>query len=241
VPFITHTQADYEQTVAAMEAGARHATHFYDVFFPPEATDGGVRPVGAVEALLADARATVDFICDGVHVHPGAIRLAVHCKGYAGVTLITDANIGAGLPAGRHDTPWGFPVEVAPGRGARNADPNHPRYGGLAGSALTMDAGINNLRRWLDVPEPGIWAMGTANPARLLNLPGKGSLAAGCDADLVLWTTEPTDAETESIASSAGGIDPYRPVATWVAGRLVWTDRDDLKPHLADPTEESRS
>ena len=57
----------------------------------PEA-DPGVRPVGAVETLLADKRATVDFIADGVHVHPAAIRAAVAAKGWERVLLITDSN-----------------------------------------------------------------------------------------------------------------------------------------------------
>lgn len=207
VPFITHTQATYEQTKAAMDAGARHATHFYDVFPPPEPTDGGVRPVGAAEALLEDERATVDFIADGVHVHPGVIRLALRCKGYRGVVLITDANIGAGLSEGTFDTPWGFRVRVSPDNGVRNADRDHPRFGRLAGSALTMDRGVNNLLRWLDIPDEHVWAMGTSNPARLLGLTRKGSLRPGADADLVLWEKH------------NGG---FRPVATWVGGRLAW-------------------
>ena len=68
--FLTHTRATAAQTEAAVEAGARHATHFYDVFPIPPETEPGARPVGAVEVLLADARCSVDFICDGVHVDP---------------------------------------------------------------------------------------------------------------------------------------------------------------------------
>lgn len=212
-PFITHTRADYQQTRDAINAGARHATHFYDVFHSPEATDGGVRPVGAVEAILEDPRCTVDFIADGVHVHPGAIRLAVRCKGYRGITMITDSNIGAGLGEGVFDTSWGFPVSVDPAQGVRNADPQHSSYGRLAGSALTMDQGINHLLHWLDLPEPKIWAMGTYNPASLLQLKNIGSLQIGNRADLVLWE------------KSEHG---YRVVTTWVHGVVQWTSRNDL-------------
>jgi N-acetylglucosamine-6-phosphate deacetylase len=114
--FLTHTRAEVEQTEAAFEAGAMHATHFYDVFYAPAESDPGVRPVGAVEAILADPRVSVDFIADGVHVHPTAIRAAVAAKTWAGVILITDSNIGAGLPAGTYDTPWGYPRESGPRR-----------------------------------------------------------------------------------------------------------------------------
>jgi N-acetylglucosamine-6-phosphate deacetylase len=193
--FLTHTRATAEQTEAALAAGALHATHFYDVFYAPAETDPGVRPVGAVEAILANPRATVDFIADGVHVHPTAIRAAVAAKSFAGVVLITDSNIGAGLPPGIYDTPWGFPVRVRDGDGARHATKNT-----LAGSALTMDRGMANLFRWLDLPPEQIWAMGTLNPARILGLTRKGRLETGADADLVLWD------------------DDLRPAQTWVGG-----------------------
>ncbi|MSU23259.1 MAG: hypothetical protein EXS32_05475 [Opitutus sp.] len=197
--FLTHTRASVEQTEAALDAGARHATHFYDVFYAPPETDPGVRPVGAVEAILADPRATVDFIADGVHVHPTAIRAAVAAKTWAGVVLITDSNIGAGLPPGVYDTPWGYPVRVAPETAAR-----HATKGTLAGSALTMDRGMANLLRWLALPPEQVWAMGTLNPARVVGLTNKGRLAPGADADLVLWD------------------DNLRPAKTWASGQLTY-------------------
>ena len=193
--FVTHTRANVEQTEAALAAGASHATHFYDVFHVPPETEPGVRPVGAVETILADPGVTVDFICDGVHVHPMAIRAALAAKGWQGVVLITDSNIGAGLPAGVYDTPWGYPVKVSPTDAARHATKNF-----LAGSALTMDRGMANLLRWLKLPTEQIWAMGTLNPARVLGLDRKGRIEPGADADLVLWE------------------DDLRPAQTWLGG-----------------------
>lgn len=200
IVFLTHTRATAEQTDAALEAGACHATHFYDVFYPPAETDPGVRPVGAVEAILADARASVDFIADGVHVHPTAIRAAVAAKTFRGVVLITDANIGAGLPEGVYDTPWGYQVRVSEKTAARHATKNF-----LAGSALTMDRGMANLLKWLKLPPEQVWAMGTLNPARLIGLANKGRLEAGADADLVLWNDDLTAAQT------------------WVGGRTTYS------------------
>lgn len=198
VVFLTHTRAGVEATEAALDAGAVHATHFYDVFYPPAEADPGVRPAGAVEAILADPRASVDFIADGVHVHPTAIRAAVAAKTWRGVVLITDSNIGAGLPEGTYDTPWGYPVTVSAARAAR-----HATQGFLAGSALTMDRGMANLLAWLRLPPDQVWAMGTLNPARLLGLERKGRLDPGADADLVLWD------------------DDLRPARTWLGGRQV--------------------
>ncbi len=57
--FITHTMANYEETEKAIEAGARHATHFYDVFPYPGEQEPGVRGCGAVEAIMANPDVTV--------------------------------------------------------------------------------------------------------------------------------------------------------------------------------------
>ena len=209
-PFVTHTRATAEQTQAAIDAGARHATHFYDVFPMPPETEPGVRPTGAVEAFLADPRASVDFIADGIHVHPTAIRAAVAAKGFAGIVLITDSNIGAGMPAGEFETPWGFRVRVSPTNAARIAEATHPDFNGLAGSSLTMNAGLRNLLAWIKLPPGQVWAMATGNPARLVGLARKGTLQPGADADLVLWNDDLTPARTlvagKTVYESSGSL-----------------------------------
>jgi N-acetylglucosamine-6-phosphate deacetylase len=201
VPFVTHTRATGPQAQAAIDAGARHATHFYDVFPLPPETEPGVRPVGAVEAFLADPRCSVDFIADGVHVDPLAIRAAVAAKGTAGVVAITDSNIGAGLAEGTYDTPWGYPVQVSPDNAARIADPKHPSYRGLAGSSLTLNRAVKNLHQWVERPTQDIWAMATSNPARVAKLTDRGTLRVHARADLVLWN------------------DDFTPLRTWLGGR----------------------
>ena len=211
VPFITHTAAGVDQTQAAIDAGARHATHFYDVFPAPKETDPGVRKAGSVEAILADPRCTVDFIADGVHVHPTAVKAVLAAKGWRRVMLITDSNVGAGLPPGTYESPVGGTLRIAPGDAARIHQPGSPLHGGLAGSALTMNRGMANLLSWFDLPEEQVWAMGSSNPARLLGLTAKGTLRLGADADLVLW--DQTDRQ-------------LRAVRTWVAGQCVYHNLD---------------
>ncbi len=201
VPFVTHTGASLEQTQAAIRAGARHATHFYDVFPAPPEYEPGVRTAGAVEAFLTEGGTSVDFIADGVHVDPVVIRLAVRVLGSRNVALITDGQVGAGLPPGEYDSPHGFRVRVEPGNGARIATLGHKFEGALAGSALTMNEGIRNLLGWLDLPEEEVWAMGTANPARIAELEDVGTLAAGNRADMVLWEED------------------FTPARVWVGGR----------------------
>lgn len=170
----------------------------------PAELDPGVRPAGAVEVYLESPLATVDFIADGCHVDPVVIQLAVRAKTAANVAVISDANIGAGLPPGVYDTPWGYPVWVEAGNGARVADPEHSSYGMLAGSALTMNVAMRNVLKWLAGESWDLWQMGTSTPARIAALNKKGSLTVGLDADAVLWNADLT------------------PLSTWSLGRQVY-------------------
>ena len=199
--YITHTRAGAAETQAAIELGARHATHFYDVFYPPADTDPGVRPAGSVEAILADPRVSVDFIFDGEHVDPVAVQMAMVCKGPDRVCLITDANRGAGLAPGRYLF-GDYEVEYAYPGGPARFTAEHPRFPRrLAGSGLTMDQAVRNAVRLLGIEPHTAVRLATANPARVLGLQDrKGRIAAGFDADLVLLNQE------------------LRPLMTWVGG-----------------------
>ena len=183
--FITHTKANVEQTQKAIEAGACHATHFYDVFYPPDETDPGVRPCGAVEAILASDQVSVDFILDGEHVDPSAVKMALNCKGHDKVCLITDANIGAGSKPGKYQ--FGkeeveFKYPGSPARGTENS-----RYpGGLYGSGLTMNKAVKNAVELLGVDLPLAVKMASTNPAGVMRLEDTGKIEAGKQADLVL-------------------------------------------------------
>lgn len=206
VPFITHTAASVRQTLRAIDAGARHATHFYDVFPIPEQEEPGVRQAGAVEALLADPRCSADFIADGVHVDPVVIRMALRALGKERVIAITDSNLGAGLADGVYPSAWGYDVRVDSRRGGvRVADENHPKQGALAGSALTMDRAMRNLRAWLpELSGRELWNLATRNPAVLTGLRDSGRLEDGAVADFVAWDST------------------WRPVAAWVNGTCVY-------------------
>jgi len=201
--FITHTAADVEQTQAAIEAGARHATHFYDVFPVPEEEEAGVRPCGTVEAILADPRVSVDFILDGVHVHPIAVKMALQCKGPDRVCLITDSTV-AGLPPGRYNF-GDRELEIAyEGGPARLTEDSHCP-GGLSGSGLTMDRAMRNAVAMLEIELPQAVRMASANPARVLGLENqKGQIEAGFDADLVVLN------------------DALEVEQTWIAGDCVY-------------------
>jgi N-acetylglucosamine-6-phosphate deacetylase len=183
--FMTHTAANVQQAQRAIELGARHCTHFYDVFPCPPVSEPGVRPSGIVEAVLADPRVSVDFILDGVHVDPIAVKMALVAKqsGPGSVCLITDANVGAGFQPGTYT--FGNMGDICfdyPGAPARSVK-DHT----LAGSGLTLDVALRNAVKLLGLDLVAASKLLSYNPAKVLHLEKqKGLLASGYDADFVV-------------------------------------------------------
>ncbi|MEU5363242.1 N-acetylglucosamine-6-phosphate deacetylase [Streptomyces sp. NPDC005925] len=172
---VGHTDATYEQTLAAIDAGATVATHLFNAM-PPI----GHRAPGPITALLQDERVTVELINDGTHLHPAALRLAFHHAGRDRVAFITDAMDAAGFGDGRYML-GSMEVEVADGV-ARLVE-----GGSIAGSTLTLDRAFKRAVTVDGLPVGDVVAALSANPARLLGLADRtGSLEPGKDADLVL-------------------------------------------------------
>ncbi|MEV5933884.1 N-acetylglucosamine-6-phosphate deacetylase [Streptomyces sp. NPDC052079] len=172
---VGHTDATYEQTVAAIDAGASVATHLFNAM-PPL----GHRAPGPIAALLEDERVTVELINDGTHLHPAALQLAFHHAGPQRVAFITDAMDAAGFGDGRYML-GPLEVEVADGV-ARLVE-----GGSIAGSTLTLDRAFKRAVTVDGLPVEDVVAAVSATPARLLGLDDRiGSLEPGKDADLVV-------------------------------------------------------
>ncbi|MFI8948109.1 N-acetylglucosamine-6-phosphate deacetylase [Streptomyces sp. NPDC053750] len=172
---VGHTDATYEQTVQAVDAGATVATHLFNAM-PPL----GHRDPGPIAALLEDERITVELINDGTHLHPAALQLAFHHAGAARVAFITDAMDAAGFGDGRYML-GPMEVEVADGV-ARLVE-----GGSIAGSTLTLDRAFKRAVTVDGLPVGDVVAAISANPARLLGMSDRiGSLEPGKDADLVV-------------------------------------------------------
>ncbi|KUH36562.1 MULTISPECIES: N-acetylglucosamine-6-phosphate deacetylase [Streptomyces] len=172
---IGHTDATYEQTVEAIDAGATVATHLFN------AMPGlGHRAPGPIAALLEDERVTVELINDGTHLHPAALELAFHRAGAARVAFITDAMDAAGFGDGVYSL-GPLAVEVRDGV-ARLVE-----GGSIAGSTLTLDTAFRRAATVDGLPVEAVVQAISANPAKLLGLYDRiGSLEPGKDADLVV-------------------------------------------------------
>lgn len=169
-----HTDATYAETVAGIDAGVSLATHTYNAM-------RGLhhREPGAVGAYLTDDRVTCEIICDLLHVHPAAVRIALRAAGPDRVALISDAIPAAGLKPG-HYLLWGRDLYIDEQGYSKLAD------GTIAGSTKLMLHGLRNLVEVLGVPWAEAVRMASLIPARAIGLADrKGSLAPGKDADLV--------------------------------------------------------
>jgi N-acetylglucosamine-6-phosphate deacetylase len=193
---VGHSDARYDEVVAAARAGARSVTHTYNAMSPLHHREPGV-----VGAALDLAELNCELICDGIHVSPTALRLVMAAKGREGVRLVTDAMQAAGMADGSYRL-GGADVEVVEGRATIAGG------GAIAGSTLTMDAAVRSAVEFLNVSVADAVALASSSPARLLGLhDSKGSIAPGFDADLVVL-----DEGLRCSATMVGG--------TWVHGAV---------------------
>lgn len=167
-----HSDADAPTTRAAVQAGARHATHTFNAMRPL-----GHRDPGVVGEVLTNDSISADIIADGIHLDPEIVKLFLKMKGLERSVLITDATAATGMPDGRYRL-GSLEVEVKNGKCTRD--------GHLAGSVLTMDRAIRNVMKYGDWSLSHALRAATFNPARAVNLTQVGRLEAGARADLVV-------------------------------------------------------
>ncbi len=174
---IGHSAATYEEATAAIRRGANHGTHLYN----------GMRGLhhrepGVVGALLAEPDAYVQIIADMIHIHPGAIKVALACKPLERVLLITDAVQATGLPDGEYVL--GDQRIFVKDGAARLAE------GNLAGSTLSLLKAVRNMIEVLGLPMEEVFQMASRNPAEAVGLKDKGWIREGYDADLLVLSPD---------------------------------------------------
>jgi N-acetylglucosamine-6-phosphate deacetylase len=175
VAAVGHTDASYEQVMAAISGGATVATHLFN----------GMRPLnhrepGPIVALLDSPQVVCELIADGVHLHDGTLAFAARSAGPARSALITDAMAAAVMPDGEYDL--GGQAVIVADRVARLK-----QGGSIAGSTLTMAAAVRQAVG-AGLPLVDVAMMAATTPAAVLGLDKR--LAVGCDADIVILDEE---------------------------------------------------
>jgi N-acetylglucosamine-6-phosphate deacetylase len=153
---IGHSDAEMPVARAAVDAGARHATHTFNAMRPLDHRDPGI----VAEALIDD-RITADIIADGIHLAPAIVQLFLRAKGVERAVLITDAISATGMPDGRYQL---GPLLVDVKDGTCTLD------GKLAGSVLTMDRAIRNVTEFAGWSLRDAVRAASLNPARVVGL-----------------------------------------------------------------------
>lgn len=174
---IGHSDASSDEVEKAVQLGAKQATHLYNQMRPFHHRDTGV-----VGSVLLDDHMKVEIIVDYIHSHMKAVNLAYRLKGAEGIILITDAMRAKGLEYGEYDL-GGQTVYVTE-KGA------HLSSGALAGSILTMDQAVRNMKQTTGCSLQELVSMSSTNAAKQLKLSHKGYIEEGFDADLVILDLE---------------------------------------------------
>ena len=197
-----HSGATYDQALDAIAAGARHATHLFNRM-PPLMH----RAPGLAGAVLQAEEIAAEIICDGFHVHPAMVRMAVAAKRPSRVMAITDATAAAGLPVGSAALLGGQPITAGATTALRGD-------GTIAGSIVTMDRAFQMLVGQAGLSLVDAATMCATTPARELGLVGHGLLTTGAVADLVVLDAQLTV------------------VQTYIAGQLVYARNTASAPSV---------
>ncbi|UCD39022.1 MAG: N-acetylglucosamine-6-phosphate deacetylase, partial [Fidelibacterota bacterium] len=174
IPSFGHSDADFQQTQAGIEAGISHVTHLYNTMRVLHHRDPGPVP-----AIFEHPDVTVQIICDGIHLHRDMVRYIYRQFGEDRCVCITDGMRSIGMPEGRFIY-YGQEFESIDGA-ARYLD------GTLIGTTLDLRQMMLNFMEFTGCTLESAVKAASTNPARTLNLHDrKGSIEVGKDADLVL-------------------------------------------------------
>ncbi|PWI32574.1 N-acetylglucosamine-6-phosphate deacetylase [Vibrio albus] len=174
---LAHTNATYQQTMAALDAGVDGIVHCFNGM-------SGLhhREPGVVGAALSDKRAYVELIADGHHVHPAAMKVCATCAKER-LVLISDAMRAAGEPDGEYLL-GDLPVQM------KNGVVKTPT-GGLAGSTLALIQGVRNMSQSVGVSIQKSVEYASLVPARMLGIDKDyGSIYVGKKANFLFVNDE---------------------------------------------------
>lgn len=199
VASIGHTSATAQQIADAVSAGASLSTHL----------GNGAHAVmrrhpNYIWEQLAEDRLMADFIVDGIHLPPSFLKVALRAKTLARAVLVTDAAAPAGCSPGRYQL-GEQAVELTSDNRVMLVGQER-----LAGSALRMDRGVENLMRIAGLSLADAIRMATTNAARAGQVPGRmQGMVAGERADLIEYKFNPSDSSITIQSTYVSGERVY--------------------------------
>jgi N-acetylglucosamine-6-phosphate deacetylase len=176
-----HSDATAAQARAAIAAGATSATHTFNAMRRLDHREPGIAGV-----VLDTHSLYAELICDGVHVAPEFVRLWLRSKGEERAILVTDGISATGMPDANYLL-GELEVTVKNGRCLLTSDLAKGTET-LAGSVLTMDRAVANLRRFTGATLATAVNLSSRNPARMLGLDNLGEIAVGRPANFNLYS-----------------------------------------------------
>lgn len=199
VAAVGHTRATATQIADAVSAGATLSTHLGN------GADAVLPRYNYIWEQLAEDRLMADFIVDGIHLPSTFLKVALRAKGIGRSVLVTDATAPAGCAPGRYRL-GELAVELTADQRVVLAGQER-----LAGSALRMDRGIENLVRLAGLSLGDAVRMATVNAAKAGRVQGRQQgLTAGERADLVFFRFDPQANRMEIDSTWVGGREVYR-------------------------------
>jgi N-acetylglucosamine-6-phosphate deacetylase len=180
---VGHSDATADQTRAAIAAGANSATHTFNAMRRLDHREPGIAGV-----VLDAQNLYAELICDGIHVAPEFVRLWLRSKGEDRGILVTDGISATGMPDGNYML-GELAVTVADGR-ALSTSGLASGVETLAGSVLTMDRAVANLRRFTGASLATAVRLASRNPARMLGLDKVGHIAVGHPANFNIFSAD---------------------------------------------------
>ena len=168
-----HSNATAEQTLAAIAAGASSATHTFNAMRTLDHREPGLAGI-----VLDSDELFAEAIVDGVHLHPAIVRMWFKMKGERRAILITDGMAATGMPDGVYNL-GELTVDVHDGVCLSG--------GALAGSVLTLDRAVDNLRQTTGVPLPTAVRLASQNPAAMLGLTHLFEVTPGAAANFNIY------------------------------------------------------
>ena len=168
-----HTDASFEDVEKGIKYGLTNTTHTHNAM-----SGHHHRKPGVVTAAMCFDELFTEMICDGIHVCPNTVKTFYKIVGADRFVIITDA-----LKI-KHSDINEFELFELPC--IRQNGAAYLKTGPLAGSLLTMDQGVRNIRDWTGASLVELAKISSRNAARSLHLNDRGEIKEGLRADLVL-------------------------------------------------------